>query len=404
MKDIKEKNKHIDKFSIREVSILLVITSVVSITTGFAVANRLLKDSSTDELAFSNEKLETFIKNYNYITTNYYGEFDEEKLLDAALSGVLEALGDPHTVYIDEDAVDNFNIQLRGNYTGLGIEIRSGDAGIIVSKVFENSPAALAGLNAGDYILEINNQDVTKFSAADFSNIIKSSEETIFNLNIKRNDDIKNIVIQKSSVIINSVTSKLYNKDNKKIGYLGISIFADNTYEQFRTELEKIENDNIDSLIIDVRNNTGGHLTSVESIISLFLDSSHVIYKMEDSTGITEYYSKGTQTKKYDIIILTNEVSASASEILTAALKEEYGAKSIGKKTYGKGSAQELRTLPDGTQYKITTHKWLTPSGNSIDGQGIDVDVEVDLNDEYLKNMIEENDNQLQAAFDLLLQ
>lgn len=398
------KKKYIDKFSIKEVLVLLIITAIVSIVTGFVVANRLLKDNFYSDDTPINENLETFIKNYNYIIDNYYGEYDEEKLLDSALSGVLEALGDPHTVYIDENSVDNFNIQLKGNYTGLGIEIYGSSDGIIISQVFENSPAYLSGLKIGDCILKINDKDVISMSATDFSNIVKSNDESEFNLLIKRNNEMKEINVKRSNVIINSVKSNIYNKENKKIGYLNISIFADNTYNQFKTELEKLEKENIDSLVIDVRDNTGGHLTSVENIISLFLDSSHIIYKMEDSSGIKEYYSTGKETKTYPIIVLTNENSASASEILTATLKEEYGAKSVGKKTYGKGSAQELRTLPDGTQYKITTHKWLTPKGNSIDGVGIDVDENIDLSDEYKKNPIVDNDNQLQTALNLLSQ
>lgn len=399
---MKEKKKYIDKFSIKEVSVLLIITAVVSLVTGFVFANRLLKDNSTNEKVTLNDNLQTFIKNYNYIIDNYYGEYDEQKLLDSALSGVLEALGDPHTVYIDENSVENFNIQLKGNYTGLGIEVYSTDEGIIISTVFDSSPAFLAGLQENDCILKINDEDVKEKSAKEFADIIKSNNDKSFTLVIKRNEDIKEINIEKSEVTINSVISKKYNKDTKQIGYLGISIFADNTYGQFKTELEKLENEGIDSLIIDVRNNTGGHLISVENIISLFLDSSHIIYKMEDSTGIKEYYSTGTSTKKYRIIVLTNENSASASEILTAALKEEYGAQSVGKKTYGKGSAQELRNLPDGTQYKITTHKWLTPNGNNIDGIGVEVDYDISLSDNYLKNPTEENDNQLQTAIELL--
>ena len=396
-----ERKKYIDKFSIKEVVVLLVITAFVSLITGFAVANRLLKDNKTIKEENLNESLETFVKNYNYIIDNYYGEYDEQKLLDAALAGVLDALGDPHTVYIDESSVDNFNIQLKGNYTGLGIEIYNDDNEIIISKVFTNSPAAKAGLQANDHILKINDQDVAGMKTKEFVNIVKSNENN-FKLLIKRDDEVKEISVEKQDVIIDSVSSKTYNKNGKNIGYLEISIFADNTYSQFKENLEDLEKSEIDSLIIDVRNNTGGHLTSVENIISLFLDSSHIIYKMEDSSGVKEYYSTGKETKTYPIIVLTNSSSASASEILTAALKEEYGAKSVGKKTYGKGSAQELRTLPDGTQYKITTHKWLTPKGNSIDGVGVDVDRDIELSEQYLKNPIEDNDNQLQEVLKML--
>ena len=396
-----EKKRHIDKFSIKEVVVLLVITAFVSLITGFVVANRLLKDNEIIKEERLSDNLETFVKNYNYIIDNYYGEYDEQKLLDAALSGVLDALGDPHTVYIDESSVDNFNIQLKGNYTGLGIEIYNSGNDIIISKVFANSPASKAGLQANDHILKVNDQDVSGMKVKDFASIIKSDRNN-FKLVIKRSDEIKEIDVDKQDVIIDSVSSKTYSEKGKSIGYLDISIFADNTYTQFKEKLEELERSGIDSLIIDVRNNTGGHLTSVENIISLFLDSSHVIYKMEDASGIKEYYSTGKETKTYPIIILTNASSASASEILTASLKEEYGAKSIGKKTYGKGSAQELRTLPDGTQYKITTHKWLTPKGNSIDGVGVDVDNDVELGEEYYKNPIDENDNQLQEALKIL--
>ena len=393
--------KKIDKFNIKEVIVLLSITAFVSLITGFVVSKRLLKDNKIIEEESLSENLETFVKNYNYIIDNYYGDYDEQKLLDAALSGVLDALGDPYTVYIDESSVENFNIQLKGNYTGLGIEIYNNENGIIISNVFTNSPAEKAGLQPNDYILKINDQDVTSMQAKDFSNIVKSEQKS-FKLLIKRNDEIKEINIEKEEIIINSVDSKIYNKNGKTIGYLGITIFADNTYNQFKEKLVELENSKIDSLVIDVRDNTGGHLTSVDDIISLFLDSSHIIYKMEDFSGIKEYYSTGKETKTYPIIVLTNSNSASASEILTAALKEEYGAISIGKKTYGKGSAQELRTLPDGTQYKMTTHKWLTPKGNSIDGVGIDVDREVELSEQYLNNPSKDNDNQLQEALKML--
>lgn len=398
---MKDKKKiSIDKFSIKEVIVLIVITAAVSLATGFAITSRLLEDKKSDTVVTDNENLDTFIKNYNYIIKNYYGEYDEQKLLDAALAGVLQELDDPYTTYIDENSVNNFNIQLQGNYEGLGIEIYNSNSKIVISKVFTSSPASKAGLQAGDIILSINDKSTSEMKTTDFANIVKENNK--FKISVQRNDEIKEISVEKNNVTINSVESQVFNNNNKKIGYLNISIFANNTYGQMKKELESLEESKIDSLIIDVRNNTGGHLTSVENILSLFLDSSHIIYKMEDSEGIKEYYSSGTVTKNYPIIVLTNESSASASEILTAALKVEYGAKSVGKKTYGKGSAQELRTLPDGTQYKFTTRKWLTPKGESIDGIGIPVDFEISMDDSYTNNPTVENDNQLQAAIKII--
>lgn len=398
-------DKTIYKFSLKEMIILLIAVAFVSLITGFAVSSRFFSDKSNLNKTEISDSLQTFINNYNYIVENYYGEVDENKLIDSALAGVLSALGDPHTAYIDEDAVNNFNIRLDGTYQGLGVEVYSNsNSQLEVLTVFSDSPAQRAGILSGDIIMKINGEEVNGSDSKLFAEKIKNSETPTFNLSINRAGETIELQINKEVVNIKSVSSKIFEKGDKKIGYLGISIFANNTYSQTEEELLKLENQQIDSLIIDVRGNTGGHLTAVENILGLFLDSSHVIYQTEDSNGIVPVYSSGQETKNYPIIVLTNEISASASEILTAALKEEYGAKSVGKRTYGKGSAQELRTLPDGTQYKFTTKNWLTPHGNSINQVGIDVDLVVEFNSDYYNNPVDDNDNQLQAAIDMIIE
>ena len=401
---MEEKNKKIiDKFSLKEVITIIIVTALASLLTGFAITNRVLKDKYDSNETTRSPQMDTFIRNYNYIISNYYGEVDEEKLLEAALAGVLEALDDPYTTYIDETEANNFNIQLEGSYQGLGVEIYNDDNGALtILTVFNDSPAAKSGLKPGDIFLKIDGEDISKLSSQKFSSKIKNEKKDKFVLTIKRNDEELEIEVQTSQVTLTSASSKIIESDNRKIGYLGISIFANNTYLQVKKELEYLESSGIDSLIIDVRSNTGGHLTSVENILGLFLDSSHIIYKTESNNNIDVVYSEGKTTKQYPIVIITNEISASASEILTATLKEEYGAKSVGKKTYGKGSAQELKTLPDGTQYKFTTKKWLTPKGNSIDGVGVDVDMNVDFDSGYYENPIDENDTQLQAAIKMI--
>lgn len=403
--DEKNKSRSIDKFNLKEVIGLLVIVALVSVVTGFAVANRVLKDKYVQADVSDNTSLETFIQNYNYIVDNYYGEVDENKLLDAALAGVLEALDDPYTVYIDEEQVDNFNIKLEGSYQGLGIEIYiNTDNKLEVLTVFENSPAEKSGLKAGDVMVKLDGEDVSGLDSQAFVDKVKEKGNNKFVLTIDRDGEILDLTIAREEVSLSSVIEKVFEKEDKKIGYLGISIFANNTYAQVKEKLEELEKQDVDSLIIDVRGNTGGHLTSVENILGLFLDKTHIIYNIEDENGVTAVYSDGKKTVDYPIVILTNELSASASEILTAALKEELGAKSVGQKTYGNGSAQELRTLPDGTQYKITTKKWSTPKGNSIDGVGVDVDLNIIFDSNYYKDPIDENDNQLQAAINMLME
>lgn len=173
---------------------------------------------------------------------------------------------------------------------------------------------------------------------------------------------------------------------------------------QFKKELDKLENEGIDGLVIDLRGNSGGHLSAAEQIISLFLDSSHPIYQIKSKDSQNIYYSTGNKTKDYKISVLIDSNSASASEVVTSALAEQYGAKTVGKKSYGKGTVQELQTLSDGDQYKLTTKSWLTSKGEVIDGKGIEPDYDVTLSDEYLENPTDESDNQLQKAIEVILE
>ena len=167
--------------------------------------------------------------------------------------------------------------------------------------------------------------------------------------------------------------------------------------------MKLLEAENIDSLIIDVRANTGGHLSTVTNIISEFLDSSKIIYRTSSKTREEIKYSKGKITKNYKVIVLVDGESASASEVLASALQESYGAKLLGTKTFGKGTVQEMQEISStGENYKITTKKWLTPNGNWINGIGITPDYEVNLNFEYFQNPVRENDNQLKEALELL--
>ena len=220
---------------------------------------------------------------------------------------------------------------------------------------------------------------------------------------ISRDGKEMEITVSKSGVVIPSVEKKIFEKKDKKIGYIYISIFASNTYKQFKEALNSLEKEKIDSLIIDVRSNTGGHLTSVSKMISLFLDSSHVTYQLEQNGRKKKVYSTGSDTKEYPIVLLSDAYSASASEVLIASLKENLNATIIGEKTYGKGTVQELVNLESGDQYKITTKKWLTPKGNWVnDTKGIEPDIKVSLSKEYVLNPSDETDNQLQKALEEL--
>lgn len=399
-KKLKEKMKQVfqEQFKFWEVIILMGLTAIIGVALGGFVVKENYGIAGTP----IGEPLQDFISNYNYILNNYYGDLDEEALLKKALEGILEEIDDPYAVYMDEAESSNFDIQLSGSYEGLGVEVGSlvSNGQLIITQVFDNSPAQRVGLQAGDIITKINGENIGSMNGSDFSTKIKQMKGQ-FALTVMREDNELTFDVSLETVVLTSVTSEML--DNN-IGYMYISIFAENTFSQMKAQLEQLEKDGMQSLIIDVRSNTGGYLTSVENILGLFLDSSHVIYQTEDKTGIKKYYSKGDKTKTYPIVIITNSSSASASEILTAALKEELGAKSVGKDTYGKGTAQKVHSLSDGSKYKFTTQKWLTPSGQSIDGQGVKVDVEVSLTDAYYENPTRRNDTQFQEALSLIQQ
>lgn len=391
-------------FRTSEVVILVLLTCIISLGFGFFLHYRMTDETTSDELVDNiDPEIQEFIKNYNNIINNYYKGVDKKELINQAIKGMVDSLDDPYSSYIDESESSNFNILLNGSYEGLGVQIvKDTEGNIIIYKVFEDSPASKAELKPGDILLKINDVDLKDKTTEFFSSYVKTSEVNNFTILYKRGNDEKTVVLKKELIAIKSVFSKIYEEGNKRIGYLGVETFALNTYAQFKAELEKLEKDGIDSLIIDLRDNSGGHLVTVKNMISLFLDTTHVIYQTQDKTEIEKTYSTGSVTKTYPIVILANRQSASASEVMIGALKDEYGATLVGETTYGKGTVQELLSTNSGGQYKITTKKWLTPSGYWVNEKGIKPDVEVVLKEDYYLNPIVENDNQLQSAFELL--
>jgi len=397
---MKKEKKYTTVFKTAEVVTLVIITCLVSLLMGIIISN---SDGKNKQIfSKTNSKIQRFLEQYDYIVENYYGEVDKEKMLNAALQGMIESLGDPYSSYLDENDSSTFNATLDGSYEGIGVEITNDvDKNIIVTQVFENTAAQEAGIKPLDIIVSLNNETLVGMSTADFVAKVKAIPAASFNLEIKRGEENLTVNVTRKKVTLTSVTSKIIEKENKKIGYIYVSIFALNTASQFKTRLNELEANKIDSLIIDLRGNSGGHLTAVDSMISQFLDKSYVIYQMEKKEKITKYYSKGTVTKTYPVVLLVDNDSASASEMMTAALKESYGATIVGKTTFGKGTVQELQNNND-SQYKITTKKWLTPNGNWINEVGITPDYEVELDEKYYIEPTDENDNQLQKALELL--
>lgn len=389
-----KKNKNL--FKISELFSLIIITMIVSLTLGYFLGQRM---NGTTKLS---DEMKKFINDYNEIKENYYEDINDKEILKKALESVVNSLGDPYSTVIDNSLSNSINTELKGQYSGFGIQIaNTKDNRILIVSIIDDSPALEAGLKAGDIILKMDGESVEGKTTDEFTKLVKGSNKQTITLTLLRDNKEIDIAVTRKIVTLKSVSSKIFEQDGKKVGYIYISIFAANTDSQFKKELIDLEKKGINSLIIDVRDNTGGHLTSVENIISMFLDKKHVIYQIESKGKTTKTYSKNNDSKKYKVVMLVNENSASASEMLTAAMKEEYNSEVVGMKTFGKGTVQEVgNTSNTNLNYKITTKKWLTPKGNWINKKGIEPTIKVELSKEYIKNPSEETDNQLKTAIE----
>lgn len=400
-KKIKRATKN--SFTNVEVIFLIVVTAMVSILMTYVFVSAFYLKEETKQKNSEDTALQEFIDTYQNVLDSYYEDVDEQELIDNAIKGMLSGLDDPYSTYLDKNTSSNFDATLAGTYQGVGLEVYNDqDMNIVVSRVFENSSADKAGIQAGDIIKKIDDKDLTKQKTSEFSNYTKKKKDGKFQVVYTHEGEEKTAKLERSIIIIQSVSSEVIERNNHKMGYIQIDIFSATTYSQFKKAVEKLEKEQVEGMVIDLRGNTGGHLTVVSDMLSLFMDKKHVLYQIEDKDKKTKYYSTGKETKDYPVVLLQNEGSASASELFTAAMKESYGAKVVGTKSYGKGTVQELNTLQDGTQYKFTTKKWLTPKGNWVHKKGITPDVTIELNDSYLENPTHDNDDQFQKAFAVL--
>ena len=392
--------EHKSGFNTIEVLILV----LVAIAFGFVVGTGV----SFFKQEYKGEKisnsLQELIAVYNNILDSYYEDIDEQDLVDAAVDGMLDSLDDPYSTYMDEDNAETFNETVDGSYDGIGITITQNEnKDILIVSVAEDSPAEKADIQIGDILLKINKKSLSGLSLDKVTEIIKGTKDKTFNLTIKRGEEELTKKVTSETIDLVSVTSKVYPLNNGNAGYISINTFAANTYKQFKKELNSLEKKNINSLIIDVRSNPGGHLSQTRDILELFMKKGSVLYQVQYKKEVRKIKDETKVSRTYPVVVLINSSSASASEILAASFNDSYvDATLIGEKTYGKGTVQTAYSLSDGSSLKYTTEKWLTPKGKWIDGKGVSPDKNVLLTDEYLLNPTTENDLQLQSALEFL--
>ena len=344
----------------------------------------------------------------NIIDSDYLYDYDSEKMMDYIAIGMLAALDDPYAQYYDKKSFESFYTQTEGEYSGIGVYVtydKEKNMPIVLLPI-EGSPAEKSGIQAGDYIEYVDDLYSVGSDYDTVIDAIKGIIGTTVKVGLIRQDEDKNytrleVEVERQKIQINPVKSSVYSNN---IGYIRLTSFDDNTYTGFKEKYDELtQNPKIKGLIIDLRDNPGGILERCAEITDLIVPKGKVVYTV-DNKGQEETIYSDENAIKIPLVVLVNENSASASEVFTAAVKDYGVGVIVGKKTYGKGVVQTLRSLRDGTYMKITTQEYFSPNGNKINEVGIEPDVEVDLPEEVKSSLsVEyEKDTQLQKAIEVL--
>ena len=331
-------------------------------------------------------------------------KIDEEKLKDGAIKGYVEGLGDKYTEYISKDEMKKFTENINGSFMGIGIYMIADESSgkIIVHHPISDSPAYKAGIKAGDVIVSVDGVEYGYDELNTIADHIKGEAGTKVKLVIERDGKNIDFEIERAKIETNPITSKMLEKD---IGYLNLPSFDKDVSKKLKEKIDDLTAKGAKSLILDLRNNGGGMVDECEEITDLFLDKDKTIMTTKDKKGnVQKSVTKNKKTYDLPLVILVNENTASASEILTGALKDNNRTKVIGTKTYGKGVIQSVFNLSDGSGLKITTAEYFTPNGIEINKKGITPDIEVKLPDtvKSVYAVEEKDDTQLKKAIEEL--
>ena len=389
------------------IMLVLIVIIVTSLVTAFATYQYLINNgiSYSKVNTTSLEGLEYTLSQFrSELEKKYIGEINDEELIEGAVKGYVDALGDPYTTYYTKKEMKTIMEETNGNFVGIGVYMTKDleKNAILIIKPIENSPAEKAGILPGDLITKVDDVEYTGDKLEEASNKIRGEEGTKVKLEIYRNGETKTFELTRTKVIVSHVTTKVLNND---IGYIAISDFEGECASEFETKYKQLEKQGIKKLIIDIRNNGGGIVDEALKIANMLVDKDATLLITKDKSD-KEEVTKATEKPIINMptVVLVNGYSASASEILAGALKDNGKATLVGTKTYGKGIIQELHQLSDGSGLKITVSEYYTPNHNAIHKIGITPDVEIDLSEDVKQQTTiqEKDDNQLQKAIEIL--
>lgn len=393
---MKQKGNWLEKIIIIfTTAVITFLMSIVILTNKYGYDDISILNNFSSKYYILDEIMET-------LKQKYVGEIDEEKLIEGAAQGMVAAVGDEYTTYISKEDAENFETAILGSFDGIGIYIGADTENnqIVVIAPIEGSPADEAGIKPNDIILKVDDVEYNADSMDVAVSKIKGTPGTTVKLTIKRDNEIIEKEVKRETVKLTHVETEVLNKN---IGYVKLSSFDQGCSAEFEEKVnELINEEKVKGLIIDLRNNPGGILTEVIKIADYLLPECNIVSIQDNEGGQIIYKSSDASYVDLPIVVLTNGNSASASEILAGAIKDNNKGKIVGKTTYGKGTVQEVISLSDGSVIKITTSKYYTPSGVEINEIGIVPDVEVEISEEYKNSLdIPQNkDTQLKKAIE----
>lgn len=328
-----------------------------------------------------NADFSTFWRAWDLIEKNYDGELDYSKMVNGAIEGMINAVGDPYTAYMSPEESQRLEDDLSGIISGIGAEVGIRDNKLVIIAPIDDSPAKKAGLLAGDNISQIDGVDTLNMDVNEAVSKIRGKEGTVVKLKIVRSGNTKDYEITRAKITVKSVKSEVKNKD---IGYISISRFDSETTQELRKALNDFQTKSIKKIVLDLRDNPGGYLDESVTVASEFIKNGVIVTEKRDKLlGKKNEYKatgKGLLTNEdVKIVVLVNGGSASASEIVAGAIKDLKRGILVGEKTFGKGSVQEIENLAKGSKLRITIAHWYTPNGINIGKQGILPDIEVKM-------------------------
>lgn len=389
---------------IYKVIMLILITAIVTfMVTSIGMYNYFVKsepgrmtvvgniEKNGDDYKTLNAKLQ-IVK--DFLNKNYIGELDTDKMIEGAIKGYVEGVGDEYTEYLSKDEYEELIVNVTGDFVGIGVYIyKDSEGNLIVLSPIEGSPSEEVGIEAGDIILSIDGENCSEMDINVASSKIKGEAGSTVELEIQRGTEVFKKTVTRRSVEIKDSTSKVLDGN---IGYIALSSFNTECSDEIEKYMEEFQNKGISSVILDLRNNTGGVVEEAVKISELFIDKGNTVLRSYNKTEKeTIIKSKSGKYKDINLVLLVNGYSASASEIVTAALKDNKAATVIGTRTYGKGVMQEIQPLFDGA-IKVTIEEFKTPNGDKINKKGITPDIVIEDD----ANTIE--DEQLQKAIEIL--